>query len=60
LVPVEAGTAFRIVLPVEAPADETADAPADGRGRAPDAAITTTGALVDALAGGSLAARGSR
>jgi signal transduction histidine kinase/ABC-type sulfate/molybdate transport systems ATPase subunit len=60
LVPVEVGTAFRIVLPVEAPADETADAPADGGGRAPDAAITTTGALVDAFAGGSLAARGSR
>jgi signal transduction histidine kinase/ABC-type sulfate/molybdate transport systems ATPase subunit len=59
LVPVEVGTAFRIVLPVEAPAGEAAETPSDAGVRAPAVAATTTVALVDALAGGSLVARGS-
>jgi signal transduction histidine kinase/ABC-type sulfate/molybdate transport systems ATPase subunit len=60
LVSVEVGTAFRIVLPVEAPAGETAETPADVGVRGPDATATTTDTFVDALAGGSLVARGSR
>jgi signal transduction histidine kinase len=58
LVSVEVGTAFRIVLPVEAPAGETADAPADAAVSARDAAARTDG-LVHALAGGSPVGRGS-
>jgi signal transduction histidine kinase/ABC-type multidrug transport system ATPase subunit len=56
LATVEAGTAFRIVLPVEAPAGETADTPADVTVTTP----TTTDALVHALAGEAPVARGLR
>jgi len=56
LAAVEVGTAFRIVLPVEAPAGETADTSADATVTTP----TTTDALVHALAGEVPVARGSR
>jgi signal transduction histidine kinase/ABC-type sulfate/molybdate transport systems ATPase subunit len=60
LSPVEVGTAFRIVLPVEAPAGETADTPADGAVSPPGAAATGSNGLAHALAGSSPVAGESR
>jgi signal transduction histidine kinase/ABC-type sulfate/molybdate transport systems ATPase subunit len=48
---VDVGTAFRIVLPVEAPAGETADTPAEGAVTAPARAGPAPDALLHALAG---------
>jgi signal transduction histidine kinase/ABC-type sulfate/molybdate transport systems ATPase subunit len=50
LAAVEVGTTFRVVLPVEAPPDETAEIPADGTMTALDPVATTDG-LLHALAG---------
>jgi len=73
---VESGTAFRIVLPVEAPvsearetpadgavaapASEPADTPAGGAVTAPAGAAATADAIVHALAGGSAVAGDAR
>jgi signal transduction histidine kinase len=54
----EVGTAFRIVLPVEAPAGETTDISAHAAIHPRDAGATTDG-LVHALTGGSPVAPGS-
>jgi signal transduction histidine kinase/ABC-type multidrug transport system ATPase subunit len=59
LTAVEVGTAFRIVLPVEAPAGETADVPVDRAVTAPAAATSPSRARAPALAGGSPNARDS-
>jgi signal transduction histidine kinase len=53
LTSVQGGTGFRIVLPVAAPAGETADHPADGAVMAPGAAAARSDGLAHALAGRS-------